>query len=228
MRPVERGPAPRTYAKYGEAIEDLEARLDIYCSYCERRLPTSLAVEHVVPKDLSPGLNTEWTNFLLGCTNCNSVKGAKPVNVSDFLWPDRDNTFLAFVYAKGGFVYLTDNLSTTQTDQAQALLDLVGLQRHKAPGWGNPAPRDKRWQQRDEVWAAAERSLELLEKLGGVDEAVEQVLIAARGYGFFSIWMTIFKDYPDIKKGLIQRFIGTAPTCFDPDGKPLNRPGGNI
>jgi len=228
MRPVERGPAPRTYAKYGDAIEDLEARLDIYCSYCERRLPTSLAVEHVVPKDLSPELETEWTNFLLGCTNCNSVKGAKPVDVSDFLWPDRDNTFLAFTYVKGGFVSLADNLSETQKVQAQALLDLVGLQRHKAPGWGNPAPRDKRWQQRDEVWAAAERSLELLEKLGGVDEAVEQILIAAKGYGFFSIWMTIFNDYPDVKKGLIQRFIGTASTCFDPDGNPLNRLGGNI
>lgn len=140
MRPVERGAAPRTYTRYGDAIGDLETRLGIYCSYCERRLPTSLAVEHVVPKSVDRALETEWTNFLLGCTNCNSVKGDQPVTVDDFLWPDRDNTFLAFRYTKGGFVHLADDLSKAQENKAQALLDLVGLQRHQAPGWDHPAP----------------------------------------------------------------------------------------
>lgn len=86
MRPVERGPAPRTYTKYGDAIGDLEERLGIYCSYCERRLPISLAIEHVVPKDLHPELEVEWTNFLLACSNCNSVKGNKPVDIDDFIY----------------------------------------------------------------------------------------------------------------------------------------------
>lgn len=54
MRPVERGDAPRIYRRYGDAIGDLEERLGTYCSYCERRLPVSLAVEHVVPKSLVP------------------------------------------------------------------------------------------------------------------------------------------------------------------------------
>ena len=83
MRPVERGTAPRTYSQYSDAIGDLEERLGTYCSYCERRLPISLAVEHVVPKDLHPELKTEWTNFLLGCTNCNSVKADQPVEVDN-------------------------------------------------------------------------------------------------------------------------------------------------
>lgn len=57
MRPVERGSAPQAYTKYEDAIGDLEERLGIYCSYCERRLPVSLAVEHVVPKTLTSGIN---------------------------------------------------------------------------------------------------------------------------------------------------------------------------
>jgi len=228
MRPVERGSAPRIYAQYGDAIGDLEVRLGIYCSYCERRLPVSLAVEHVAPKVLRPELETEWTNFLLGCTNCNSVKGGQAVELENFLWPDRDNTFLVFKYSNGGFVRLADYMSAEQQAKAKALLDLVGLQRHQAPGWANPAPRDKRWQQREEIWAIAERSLELFEKLVGVNEAREQVIIAAQGYGFFSVWMTVFEDHPEVRRDLIRVFTGTAPTCFDPDGKPLSRPGGAI
>ncbi|MGB8701386.1 MAG: HNH endonuclease [Thermosynechococcaceae cyanobacterium] len=228
MRPVERGLAPRTYAKYGDAIGDLEARLGLYCSYCERRLPTSLAVEHVVPKALNPGLETEWTNFLLGCTNCNSVKGDTPVDVEDFLWPDRDNTFLAFEYAKGGFVRLATNTNKEQKEKAKALLNLVGLQRHQASGWDNPAPRDKRWQQREEIWAVAEKCRKNFESLKQTDDAKNLVLEVAHGYGFFSVWMTVFDVYPDIKRGLVQGFLGTALSCFDADGKPLHRSGGII
>lgn len=225
MRPVERGLAPRTYTRYVDAIADLEVRLGIYCSYCERRLPTNLAVEHVIPKVLDPELKTEWTNFLLGCVNCNSAKGAKPVDLEDFLWPDRDNTFLAFEYTKGGFVQLADDLNETQQAKAQALLSLAGLQRHQARGWDRPALKDKRWQHREEIWTVAEKCREDYETLAQVDAAKDLVLEVAQSYGFFSIWMTIFEDYPDIKQKLIQRFPGTSPSCFDPDGKPLNRPG---
>src|SRR5262245_42153433 len=111
MRPVNRGAAPRTYTTYGQAIGDLESRLGLYCSYCERRLPTSLAVEHVVPKSLNKKLETSWDNFLLGCTNCNSVKLAQPTNKRDFLWPDLDNTLAAFTYSAGGFVAVEGGLN---------------------------------------------------------------------------------------------------------------------
>lgn len=57
---------------------------------------------------------------------------------------------------------------------------------------------------------------------------MEQVLIAAKGFGFFSIWMTIFSEYPDIQRQLIDLFPGTSPSCFDANGKPINRPGGII
>jgi uncharacterized protein (TIGR02646 family) len=224
MRPIERGVAPRTYSKYEQAIGDLEERLGSYCSYCERRFPSSLAVEHVVPKSLHPELEIEWTNFLLGCTNCNSVKGNKSVEIDNFLWCDRDNTFLAFTYLSGGFVRLSDNLNEEHKTRAKALLDLVGLQRHQAPGWDDPAPRDKRWKDRELVWLIAEKCRDNFETIVEKDAARDLVLLTAQGYGFFSVWMTVFDAYPNIKRELIKLFPGTATSCFDPDGKPIDRP----
>lgn len=228
MRPVERGLAPQIYAQYGDEIEDLKGRLGSYCSYCERQVAASLAVEHVIPKSLHPELETEWTNFLLGCTNCNSVKGDRAVEILNFIWPDRNNTLLAFVYSKGGFVRLADNLNNEQKTKAQALLDLVGLQRHQAQGWVKPARKDKRWQQREEVWAIAEKCRDDFEILEQADAARDLVIEVAKGNGFFAVWMTVFNDYPDIKRELIKSFPGTAISCFDPNGNPIDRPNSMI
>jgi hypothetical protein len=224
MRPVERGVAPKIYIRYQDAIGDLQGRLGIYCSYCERRFPVGLAVEHIIPKVLHPELKTGWTNFLLGCPSCNSVKGARTVEIHNFLWPDRDNTLLAFVYSKGGFVRLTDNMSNERKTKAQALLDLVGLQRHQASGWVKPARRDKRWQQREEIWTTAEKCRDDFEALARSVQARDLVLKVAKSTGFFSVWMTVFDNYPDMKRELIKLFPGTAMSCFDSDGKPIDRP----
>ena len=99
-----------------------------------------LAVEHVVPKSLQPDLETSWDNFLLGCTNCNSVKLAQPTNKTDFLWPDIDNTLAAFTYTEGGFVEVTSGISATLKRKAQKLAKLVGLDRHAATGHPRPPP----------------------------------------------------------------------------------------
>ena len=228
MRPVERGAAPRIFAAYGDAIGDLEARLGNYCSYCERRFTISLAVEHIVPKSRQPQLETEWTNFLLGCLNCNSVKGKKLVKVENFLWCDRDNTFLAFTYSEGGFVRLADNLNVDQKAKAQALLDLIGLQRHQATGWKKPTRRDKRWKDREEVWTIAEKCRDIFIAQSENNQTKELVLQVAQGYGFFSVWMTVFDAYSNVKKELIQLFTGTATSCFDQNGKPIGRQNGII
>lgn len=164
----------------------------------------------------------------MACTTCNSVKGDQLVEVNDLLWLDRDNTFLAFTYTNEGFVALADDLSITQQPPAQALLDLVGLQRHQASGWPNPTKRDKRWQQREEAWAVAELCKKRFDDLAQAPEARDLVLEAAKAHGFFSVRMTVFAHDPEIKQGLIQIFPGTAPTCFDSNGNPLNRLNGVI
>ena len=84
MRRVDRGPWPlddknpeerkrfHPNKKYQEAKDDLLARLGDYCSYCERK--GDLHVEHVIPRNHWEDLAGEWTNFLLGCQNCNGTK----------------------------------------------------------------------------------------------------------------------------------------------------------
>ena len=223
MRPIERGTAPREYTRYQDAIDDLTDRLGSYCSYCERNLPVSLAVEHIKPKSLYPELETEWTNFLLGCTNCNSTKGDKDVQLENFLFPDLDNTFQALTYTRGGFVQIAEDLSPEQINKVKALTDLVGLQRHPASE-DKPTDRDKRWQQREEAWKTATIARRLYDSLEREEEAKEFVLIAAIENGFFSVWMSVFADYPEIKTELITSFAGTASSCFDDNGDSINRP----
>lgn len=220
MRPVERGPAPRVFTQYKQAAKPLKATLGNYCSYCERYLPTSLAVEHVQPKSSFPELEREWSNFLLGCTNCNSVKLSKPTDRDNFLWPDTDNTTLAFGYSKGGFIALSGGLPAALAGHAERLMRIVGLQRHPHSNDGHPhaddrpAPDDARWEQRDDIWALAERYHRLRQTIRSIEfrDAIVDLAIQS---GFFSVWMTVFADDTEIRHRLIGAFKGTAADCFD-------------
>ena len=221
MRPIERGTAPRTYAAYGDAIGDLEDRLGRYCSYCERLLPIGLAVEHMAPKSLYRDRELVWDNFLLGCSNCNSVKDDKDVDDDSTLWPDKHNTMLALAYSKGGFVQIAEGLGADLRQRAQVLIDLVGLDRHNAKGWPRPAKRDQRWRDREEAWAVAES---FRDKFDNSDEALDLIILAAKGYGFFSAWFVIFSRYGSVRRALIEAFPGTATSCFNAQGEPVRRP----
>lgn len=228
MRPVERGSAPGTYTQYGDAIDDLTSRMGSYCSYCERRLPTNLAVEHMCPKSTNPSKKLDWNNFLLACNNCNSVKGTKYISATHYLWPDQDNTMMAISYERTGFVRVTPGLSNSIEDKAKALIKLVGLDRHKTVGSQKPRKRDKRWSQREEIWAEALDALDDFKAITEKDHACRLVVKAAKGYGFFSVWMKVFEDYPDVRKMLIDEFSGTEKSCFDSKSSTINRPGGVI
>ena len=227
MRPIERGPAPRVYAEYGDAIDDLVDRLGRYCSYCERRLPVSLAVEHMSPKDRHPDRELDWDNFLLGCTNCNSTKSNEDVSDDATLWPDRDNTLLALTYSRGGFVTLSEVvIGADLRARVSVLLDLVGLDRHIAHGWLRPTAKDKRWQQREEIWEIAEETLGSYEALERSPEALPLIVTAALGYGFLSVWLKVFDAYSEVRLALLDAFPGTAKDSFDDQGLCVNRPGG--
>ena len=224
MRPIDRRSAPRDYANFGDAIDDLVDRLGRYCSYCERRLPTNLAVEHVAPKSLHNDLELEWTNFLLACVNCNSSKGDDDVADGDVLWPDRHNTMLAIDYSSGGFVRVAEDLDDELNRRAQGLISLVNLHRHVAEGYPNPTPRDRRWEQREQAWATAEKCRADFVVLGESRPALSLVLAAAKYCGFFSVWMTVFCEFSEVKTALIEEFPGTARTCFDQAGNAIRRP----
>ena len=131
MRPIRRGgsPSKKGFDEYKDAKADLIGRLGRYCSYCERRIATMLAVEHIQTKGLPAyrRLIGRWENFLLGCVNCNATKKDKDVQLHNILLPDRDNTFAALVYSADGKVAPAPELSARLRRMAKDTLALTGL-----------------------------------------------------------------------------------------------------
>lgn len=216
MRPIDRGLAPSGgFNEYRQAFPELEKRLGSYCSYCERRLETHLAVEHVQAKSVNPALALSWDNFLLGCCNCNSCKGHTPVVIANYLWPDLNNTQLAFTYA-GGQVCCAFAPDHPAHAQACALIMLVGLDKdpgHPDPA-GRPANTDKRWERRREIYDKVRHFRQLLQRNDST--AMRETLIDnAMGWGGFGIWFEVFQDDADMCLRLIKAFPGTAVACFD-------------
>lgn len=228
MRPITRIGSSKKYAKYQDAIGDLEACFGCYCSYCERRFPALLAVEHVSPKSTDSARETDWTNFLLGCVNCNSVKGDTPTNDQDFLWPDKDNTLNALKYSAGGLVEASPKLDPLIVSKASALIDLVGLDRHPGqPLAKRPTDRDKRYLEREEKWALAQLMRDRLKSMNNAAFRDTVVSLATQS-GFFSIWIAAFEDDQDMRRRLVEAHVGTARDCFEPDWSLKSRAGGHI
>ncbi len=232
MRPVERGARPvdaagalRVFAHYREARDPLIDQIGDHCSYCELPLHEGPDVEHVKPKSLYPGLERDWRNFLLGCCYCNAIKADEDLNLADYFWPDRDNTFRAFDYPVDLPPQPAGMLSAADRQKAQRTLELTGLDR--VPGHPRFSERDLRWRKRRQAWGVALLSLQNLRQHDS--EAMRtQITLLAASRGFFSIWMTVFREDPDMKRRLIASFPGTALSCFDANGDPVPRPGGAI
>jgi hypothetical protein len=222
MRPINRGNSPNIYTNYEEAKPDLVDRLGSYCSYCERRIPTNLAVEHILPKDDSLGfthLENEWTNFLLGCVNCNSAKRIKIISFDQYLLPDRDNTFPYFDYQENGMVEVVapdDEIAR----MAQNTLDMVVLNRFEHPNWDSTIMFSaiERVGQRVQAWVQAKDALQ--DYLDGFT-IPRRIAAEAAATGFFSIWMTAFEGHIEVRKAIIEIFSGTAADCFDDNTDPI-------
>ena len=203
MRSVDRGrwPAendgrPTSFSEYGHAKVPLIERIGEYCSYCER--PGDLHVEHVVPKSVAPGLEPEWSNFLLGCVNCNSRKGKRNKSREGFLWPDTDDTFGAYIYRSGGRLCMNASLARDEHRKASALFDLVGL--------GALGTRtDRRRHKRRRVWDQAVEVRNLIND----DNSRALAIKVALGVGFFSVWMAVFHEDGNMRRRLIDTFPGT-------------------
>jgi uncharacterized protein (TIGR02646 family) len=168
MRPVNRGDSPRDqdFENYRDAFPELASRLGFYCSYCERRIATNLAVEHIQPKNLPQyeHLEGRWENFLLGCVNCNSTKSDKDVVLADVLLPDRDNTGFAYSYREDGEIQLNNELSQEQRTLAASTLRLVGLDKRisEVRDENGRIVAIDRVAQRMEAWLIAQDSLDEL------------------------------------------------------------------
>jgi uncharacterized protein (TIGR02646 family) len=223
MRPIRRGGSPRhgDFNDYKDARAYLVSRLGNYCSYCERRIATMLAVEHIQPKGLPvyEHLTGCWENFLLGCVNCNATKKDKDVHLNAILLPDRDNTFAAFVYSADGKVAPASDLAPDIRKMADDTLALTGLDKKISVMLDD---NDKqvaidRVSQRMEAWAVAEEVRNEVFANPGNSSVRKLAVDVAVGEGFFSIWMTIFEADADMRNRLIDAFNGTRNSgCFDP------------
>lgn len=226
MRPIDRGTAPANYTRYEDAGPDLRKRLGPYCSYCERRIETNLAVEHVQPKSLVPALSTNWDNLLLACTNCNSIKGKTPIILADYFWPDVDNTLRAFEYGPDGLIGPHPCLMPTMAKKATATLQLTGLDRDPS-NYGRKLASDYRWQRRQEVWEKAKMCRDTLTSQDTV-KVRELIVENATACGMFSIWWTVFAGDVDMRQRLREAFVGTDAGSFDGKENPVPRAGGQL
>lgn len=220
MRAVNRGAAPLdnsgvqvVFDEYSEARRYLIDRLGEYCSYCERCIPSSLAVEHIRPKTHNPTLELSWDNLLLACTNCNSTKGHQNINLADYALPNIDNTFDLFQYDASAIVKPKIALTVAQLSKVNNTIRLVGL------GVTLPNVNTKEWQK------ASDRRFEhrLQSYIEAQRYAVEytnasintrQIMLPmletiVLSKGFWSIWMDAFKLFPEVTNRFRQIFSGT-------------------
>ena len=235
MRPVVKGPPPQAeYSHYRDALDDLTDRIGRFCSYCEQPIQHAPEIEHVQPKSLDPALERSWENLLLGCQSCNRTKSDKPVRLDRVAMPDSDNTFRGLLFLQGGRIEVAPGLKEEQAELMRQVISLVRLDRHPnaARADDRPARRDERVRWRSHVWDLANDALSELEELGQTPEVAAQVanwiVRYAVSKGFFSVWMTVFRDHPDMLKRFIQAFPGTDVGSFDDEGQAVPRPGGRL
>lgn len=223
MRPIRRGDAPQIddFVPYNKARNHLITRLGPYCSYCERPIYGGLAVEHIQAKTIEEyaHLQGTWTNFLLSCVNCNSTKSKKNVIFSDYLIPDRDNTFAAFDYFEDGTVTPRAGLSAEQLQLAERTLDLVGLSKDAYEVFDDNGKQVvvDRVSKRKETWLTAlDARKEFDEDPDNVSENYKRTVTTLMlRDGGFSIWMKVFEGIPSMQRMFIESFPSTVDSgCF--------------
>ncbi len=236
MRPVQRGSIPIdpktnkkvSFSKYQAAKKQVVERIGHYCCYCEKPVTNVRDVEHILPKEHYPQLKTIWHNFLISCRVCNDIKGRSLIRRKNFYWADVDNTFRIFEYDPlSADVKVNSMLSDPEKAIAKNTLDLIGLDRKPGHPQYKTTSADERWQERLDAVGTAKEAFADLQK-NDTPEMRKQIVSNAQGRGFFSIWMTVFKDDPDMLNRFINAFLGTCTDCFDVEGKAIPRPGGRI
>ena len=227
MRPVNKGHSPyKTISHYSNASPFLEQTIGAYCSYCGMRLTNMPEVEHKESKVKSPDKATSWENLLFGCKYCNTRKGdiVDKLNVDNYLWPDQDNTAIAYTYENGmpavnATALMSVDPSGAALNKAYNLFHLVKLDHIP-----NSRDKDRRFRLRNAVFERAKDSLEDYQrlKIANPDTAsvfVKQIIRTALADGFFSVWTTVFNDEADVLNALIEAYPGTEKGFFDTNGQ---------
>ncbi len=228
MRPVDRGPKPSdiTLNHYSDAAEALRTAIGAYCSYCEKPLTDVTDVEHVRPKKHFPEQILDWNNFLLACSTCNRIKGAKPQDdLSGYVFPDSENPLCFLQYAPLSTPKVRFNVEDLERRRMQRTLDLVGLERD-SHSVVKASVKDRRWKQRNSVW---EKAFEIQQMISDSPDLVSSkdfprlFSIIVHDSGFFSVWMEAFAGSEVLMKLILNALPGTARSAFDESCRPIIR-----
>jgi uncharacterized protein (TIGR02646 family) len=240
MRPVYRGTIHALSEEYQFFRKALVERLGEYCSFCEVPLGASLAVEHILSKATNPEHETNWDNFILACTNCNSIKGKQVshTNWNAYYFPTDTRIprlFDKFTYYLDTDGYVKVKQAATTDLRAKETIDLTKLNRTDADA---DKVSDRRVANRTETWHAA---VVLADRLAtyyrgpaapndlGVNMLKEQIKDAAIARGFWSVWMTVFRARTFLNDAILQDllyelFVETFPGTNYPLGSHPDSP----
>jgi len=225
VRPVNKDNIPKkedgsnkVYTSYSQAKDDLRDILGSFCSYCEMNIDNQPDIEHVSPKSKNPTLETSWSNFLLACKTCNIMKKNHNQNRNGYLFPDTDNTSFLYEYTITD-IRVRDNLDSNTKALATATFNLVELNRKL----DSSERIDDRARARNNSWEKAIMALEdFIELLPSTHDKERLVRLTANTCnGFFSMWIQVFKDYPEVKQAILENVNGTALDCYNEDFNPI-------
>ena len=214
------------YKYHRDSLDPLSVNLGQYCSYCEcySSCCSNLEVEHVQPTNLEingvkpyKDLYSKWDNYLLSCRTCNGSgnKGSKDVVLENIHLPHRNNTFLSLEYKEAGVINVNPKLSEKSLENANALVKLLNLYpEENDEDFDKKIAKDDRIDMRRKVWEKADG---YLNDYRNGEITIEKLIDYIKVTGCWSVWFTVFKDCPEVRKELIERFPGTAQECFDPD-----------
>jgi len=228
MRCVDKGLNPVPYRNYRDAVPYLTTRLGWYCSYCVMEISNEPDVEHVRPKSRG-GAVFLLENFLLGCKKCNDIKNNKNPDRNDHLWPDEDNTFVAYEYYNEIYVRPFPALPAPYDTYAANTLRLTGIDRvpHRIINPTRKEMRDPRWQKRKTAWGKANRAL-LNWGRNPSNELRDQIADTAESTGFYSIWVQFFSNEPLVLAAIKVKFPHTYEPVPNPAGGYILRQNGKF
>jgi hypothetical protein len=143
------------------------------------------------------------------------------VKLDKILIPDRDNTFVAFIYDEFGQVDVAPGMTPALTKAAKDTIDMVALNRDSLDDW-DEAQLYSALERVGQRIQALTQCWETLADYEAGDTTPRAVAREAAGCGFFSLWMRAFEKHPKVRKELIKAFTGTAGDCFDAATKPVS------
>jgi len=188
------------------------------------KVHNSIEIEHVLPRN-QDGALLQWSNFLLSCKYCNTIKSDHNDNLTDWLWPDLDNTDLAFVYSEERAVEPHPGQPLELQLLARRTIELTGLDRFPG-GINEPTEADTRWRSRKEAWDLAQKQYNDWVEAPVIQMARSIARTALNGH--YSIWREVFQHQPVVLEEIdrVYRKIGLFKK-YD-NGKRIIREGGRI